>query len=134
LDGVLEVDEGMTRLLELTEGVMKGVWAAGVCSDEGAPDGVLSLLRERLDDVGEGGICTAAMVSGSVLVRPPLSFALRLRARSLCSVKKRLVLLGSASASGGGRGCTRKLGGGLRAGASALLCRVWRRAHEVGVR
>jgi hypothetical protein len=85
---VLGVDDGITRLLVLTDGVTKGVFAAGVFSDELVPDCALSLLRERLDDAGDIGICAEAMVSGSVLMRPPLSFALRLRARSLCSLKK----------------------------------------------
>jgi hypothetical protein len=48
--------------LVLTDGV-----ATGVFSDELAPEGALSLLRERLDDVGDGGIWAEAMVSGSVL-------------------------------------------------------------------
>ena len=107
LEGVPGVEEGMMRLLVLTDGVTKGVLAAGVLKDEAVPDRVLSLLRERLDDEGEGGTGAEAMVSGSVLMRLPLSFALRLRARSLCSLKKLLLLSGSDS--GGGRGGTRKL-------------------------
>jgi hypothetical protein len=73
----------MSRLLALTD----GVFVAGVLSDELV--WVLSLLRERLDEDGEGGTGTDAMapVLGSVLVRTPVSFAFRLRARSLCSVK-----------------------------------------------
>jgi hypothetical protein len=88
------VDEGITRLFVLKEGVAMGVLAAGVLKEE-VPDRVLSLLRERLDDVGEMESCAGAMLSGSVLRRTPLSFALRLRARSLCSLKKLWLLLGS---------------------------------------
>jgi hypothetical protein len=84
---VLGVEDGITRLLVLTEGVTAGVLAAGVFSDEVVPDCSLSLLRERLDDVGEGGTPAEAILSGPVLMRPPLSFALRLKARSLCSLK-----------------------------------------------
>lgn len=111
LEGVPGVDEGIMRLWVLTDGVMKGVFAAGVLSDELVPERVLSLLRERLDDDGDSGSCAEAMVSGSVLMRPPLSFALRLRARSLCSLK--ILLLLSRGASGGGRGGTRKLEDGI---------------------
>jgi hypothetical protein len=82
------VDDGIMRLLALTDGVKAGVLAAGVLSDDVVPDCALSLLRERLDDVGDGGIPAEAILSGSVLIRPPLSFALRLKARSLCSLKK----------------------------------------------
>jgi hypothetical protein len=87
-DGVPGVDDGIMRLLVLTDGVMAGVLAAGVLSDDVMLDCTLSLLRERLDDVGEGGIPAEAILSGSVLIRPPLSFALRLKARSLCSLKE----------------------------------------------
>jgi hypothetical protein len=59
---VLGFDDGMTRLFVLTDGV-----ATGVFSDDSGPERVLSLLRERLDDVGDGGIWAEAMVSGSVL-------------------------------------------------------------------
>jgi hypothetical protein len=108
-EGVLGVGEGITRLLVLTEGVMKGVFAAGVLREELVPDCVLSLLRERLDDDGDGGTCAEAILSGSVLIRPPLIFALRLRARSLCSLKKLLFAAGSGSGGGrGGRGTKRR--------------------------
>jgi hypothetical protein len=50
---VLGIVEGITRLFALAEGVKKGVFAAGVLSDELVVDGMLSLLRERFDDVGE---------------------------------------------------------------------------------
>jgi hypothetical protein len=87
-------DEGITRLLVLTEGVIQGVlFAAGVLSDELVAERVLSLLRERLDDVGDSGTCADAMGAASVLIRPPLTLTLRLRARSLCSLKKLLVLV-----------------------------------------
>jgi hypothetical protein len=84
---VLGVEDGIMRLLVLTDGVAAGVLAAGVFSDEVVPDCSLSLLRERLDDVGDGGTPAEAILSGLVLIRPPLSFALRLKARSLCSLK-----------------------------------------------
>lgn len=101
------MDEGITRLLVLTDGVINGVLPAGVLREEVVPDCALSLLRERLDDVGDIGICAEAMVSGSVLIRPPLGFVLRLRARSLYSLKKLAGVLGAAS--GGGLGDTREL-------------------------
>lgn len=94
------------RLFVLTEGVIKGVFAAGVCKDELVADRVLSLLRERLDDDGDSGI-PAEAISGSFRVRTPGSFALRLRARSLCSLKKLLSVSGNAS--GRGRGGTTNL-------------------------
>lgn len=117
------------RLWVLTDGVTKGVFAAGVLRDELVPDRALSLLRERLDDDGDSGTCAEAMVSGSVLMRPPLSFALRLRARSLCSLKKLRLL--SRGDSGGGSGGTRKLEDGMVAGGTALACRQWRQGVEV---
>jgi hypothetical protein len=49
--GVVVADGGMMRLFALAEGVL----AAGVLRDEVVIDGVLSLLRERLDDEGEMG-------------------------------------------------------------------------------
>jgi hypothetical protein len=95
--GVLVTDELMTRLLVLAEGVL----AAGVLRDEVVTDRVLSLLRERLDDEGEMGTPAVAM-AGSVLTRTPLSFALRRRARSLCSLKKFAVMWWDDSGSGNG--------------------------------
>ena len=92
----------------LAAGVMKGVFAAGVLSDELVADRVLSLLRERLDDEGEMGTAGCAISAEFVLIRTPLSFALRRRARSLCSLKK--LLLFSRSGSGPGSGGTRKVG------------------------
>ena len=106
-EGVPGVDDGIMRLLVLTDGVM----AAGVFREELVPERALSLLRERLDDEGEGGICGEAMVSGSLLVRTPVNFALRLRARSLCSLKKLLLVVGKDS--GDGSGGTTKLGDGM---------------------
>jgi hypothetical protein len=71
----------MARLWVLIEGVVRGVGMAGVLSDEP----LLSLLRERFDDVGEG---TAAMAASAwSVVRVLVSLALRRRARSLCSVE-----------------------------------------------
>jgi hypothetical protein len=139
---VLGVDDGIMRLLVLTDGVMAGVLAAGVFSDDVVPDCTLSLLRERLDDVGDGGTPAEAILSGLNLIRPPLSFALRLKARSLCSLKERLRSLESDSSGcrGGHEGSTtdwRQAGGRLRAGSgvhhvkvigsSAAICKgyVW---------
>jgi hypothetical protein len=116
-DGVPGVDDGIMRLLVLTDGVMAGVLAAGVLSDDVMLDCTLSLLRERLDDVGEGGIPAEAILSGSVLIRPPLSFALRLKARSLCSLKE----LRWSSESG----CS-----GVRGGGHETLTTDWRQAGE----
>ena len=100
----------MTRLLVLAEGVL----AAGVLRDEVVTDRVLSLLRERLDDdEGEMGTPAVAM-AGSVLMRTPLSFALRRRARSLCSLKE--VLWDSGSDSGPGSGGARKFDEGMVTG------------------
>ena len=107
--GVLVTDELMTRLLVLAEGVL----AAGVLRDEVVTDRVLSLLRERLDDEGEMGTPAVAM-AGSVLMRTPLSFALRRRARSLCSLKE--VLWDSGSDSGPGSGGARKFDEGMVTG------------------
>lgn len=70
---------------------------------------VLSLLRERFDDEGEGGTCREPDMSVSVLT-PPTSLALRRRARSLCSLKSFRSAPGEATASGNGG--TTKLEGG----------------------
>jgi hypothetical protein len=76
----------------LTAGVLKAEVAADVWRDAKVADRVLSLLRERFDDAGETGTELGAdmmpVTVGSVLREPPLSFALRLSARSLCSVKE----------------------------------------------
>lgn len=76
----------------LTPGVLSVVLAAGAPREACVADRVLSLLRERFEDAGETGIELGAdmtpVTAGSVLRRPPLSFALRLSARSLCSVKE----------------------------------------------
>jgi hypothetical protein len=81
-------DEGMMRLFVLTEGVTQGVLSA----DELVAERVLSLLRERLEDVGDSGTCAEAIdAASSGLIKPPLTLTLRLRARSLCSLKKLLV-------------------------------------------
>jgi hypothetical protein len=81
-------DEGMMRLLTLTEGVIPGV----LSDDELVAERALSLLRERLEDVGEMGTCADAIDAvSSGLIKPPLTLTLRLRARSLCSLKKLLV-------------------------------------------
>lgn len=77
--GVAGAEGGMARLCVLTAGV--------VFRDELRVEGALSRLRERLDDHGDIGIPACAM-SGSVLVSTPFNLALRLRARSLCSVTR----------------------------------------------
>lgn len=85
MEGVCEGD-GMTRLGALPDGVRKGV----------LEERVLSLLRERFEEAGEAGTCSGVpdmMVSVSVLT-PPMSLALRLRARSLCSLKRFLLSSG----------------------------------------
>ena len=94
----------------LMAGVLKVEVAAGVFKEAKVADRVLSLLRERFDDAGETGVELGAdmtpVIAGSVLREPPLSFALRLSARSLCSVKK--FLSGSRRASSPGvRGARR---------------------------
>lgn len=47
----------------------------------------LSLLRERFEDEGDGGTCSELddMLAPDLML--PISLALRLRARSLCSLK-----------------------------------------------
>jgi hypothetical protein len=104
MDGVCK-GEGMTRLGALADGVKKGVFTEGVLVLE---ERVLSLLRERFDEAGEAGTCSGVpdmMVSVSVLT-PPMSLALRLRARSLCSLKR--FELSSGAVVGPGIGGTRK--------------------------
>lgn len=105
MDGVCE-GEGMTRLGALAEGVRKGVLAEGVLVDV---DRVLSLLRERFDEAGDAGTASGVedMLSKSVLT-PPMSLALRLRARSLCSLKA--FLFSSGALLGPGIGGTTKFG------------------------
>lgn len=75
----------------LIAGVLKDS-AVGVLREEQVADRVLSLLRERFDEAGETGIEQGAdmvpVLTGSVLSKLPLSFALRLSARSLCSVNE----------------------------------------------
>lgn len=75
----------------LSAGVLRAVLAATLPKEACVTDRVLSLLRERFDEAGETGTELGAdmmpVTVGSVLRRPPLSFALRLSARSLCSVK-----------------------------------------------
>jgi hypothetical protein len=83
----------MTRLCVLMvgvpEGVATGVFFVGVLEDELGVDWLLSLLRERLDELGEIG--SLSSMFGSARMKTPLSFALRRRARSLCSLKKLLL-------------------------------------------
>lgn len=107
MTGVPGIEDGIKRLFALAEGVIKGVFAAGVLREELVTDRVLSLLRERLDDDGDIGT-PAGVMSGSVRIRTPLTFALRLKARSLCSLKALLSVSGDVS--GLGRGGTRKFG------------------------
>lgn len=97
--GVLGVEDGITRLLVLTDGVMKGVFAAGVLRDEFVAELALSLLRERLDEEGDGSSIDAMV--GSVRMKTPGSFALRLKARSLCSLKDSRSVLGAADEGSG---------------------------------
>lgn len=96
----------------LIAGVLKVVLAAGVLRAAYVTDRVLSLLRERFDDAGETGTepgaDMTAVTAGSVLRKPPLSFALRLSARSLCSVNKFLSV--SRRTSGPGIRGTRRFG------------------------
>lgn len=99
MTGVLGVEDGITRLLVLTDGVMKGVFAAGVLRDEFVAECALSLLRERLDEDGDGSSIDA--MAGSVRMKTPGSFALRLRARSLCSLKVLRTDLGAADEGSG---------------------------------
>ena len=80
---------GGKRLCVLIAGVLKDS-TVGMLREEQVADRVLSLLRERFDEAGETGNELGAdmmlVLTGSVLRKPPLSFALRLSARSLCSV------------------------------------------------
>lgn len=92
----------------LTAGVLRVVVAGGGVPSEGwVVEEVLSLLRERLDEVGETGAELGADMTAvraeAVPRRRPLSFALRLRARNLCSVKA-LVSVSRRTAGPGGRG------------------------------
>lgn len=85
------IEDGITRLYVLAAGVIEGVFAAGVFRVELVPDRVL--LRERLDEDGDTGTLAEAIESTSVLMKPPLSFALSRRARNLCSLTKVVFLL-----------------------------------------
>lgn len=80
---------GMTRLGALPAGVKKGVLAAGVLMDEAAAEEerALSLLRERFEDEGEAGTASGADDMVVSALGPPLTLALRRKARSLCSLK-----------------------------------------------
>lgn len=86
-DGVWE-GSGITRLGTLAEGVKKGVLPAGVLMDEAATDRKLSLLRERFEDEGEAGTASGVDMFCASVWTPPLTLALRLKARSLCSLKR----------------------------------------------
>lgn len=129
----------MTRLWVLSAGVAAGVLAVGVLRNEAVAERVLSLLRERLDDVGDSGACAEAMVLGSVLVliRPPLSLALRRRARSFCSVKKLGRAAGRLSGGGGGvagRLEDRMLTGGSGPCVQRAACRMQRDIYRPHLR
>lgn len=97
--------KGGSRLGVLPAGVLKAVLAVGVTREAYVADRVLSLLRERFDDAGETGTELGAdmmpVTAGSVLRDAPLSFALRLSARSLCSVKEVLSVSRHTSSPGG---------------------------------
>lgn len=92
---------GMTRLGALAEGVRKGVLV------EVAAERVLSLLRERFEDEGDGGTARGAEAMSEPVFRRLLSLALRLRTRSVCSLKRLLSAPGKAAAEG--KGGTTKL-------------------------
>jgi hypothetical protein len=70
-----------------------------------AADRVLSLLRERFEDEGEGGTARGAAAISVSVWSPPLSLAFRRRARSLCSLN---VLSAPGEAAAEGRGGTIK--------------------------
>lgn len=96
----------MTRLGALAEGVKEGV-----AREKTGADRVLSLLRERFEDEGEGGTCSdwdEAMFAS--VFRPRPSLALRRRARSLCSLNSGRSAAHEAAASGNG-GTTKWEGG-----------------------
>lgn len=68
-----------------------------------AADRALSLLRERFDDAGEGGTCSDwELDMFASILTPPMSLALRRRARSLCSLKSLRSAPHKAAASGNG--------------------------------
>ena len=79
---------------------------------EGWWERALSLLRERFDDEGEGGTCSELVDMLASVLTPPMSLALRRRARSLCSLKSGRWAAGEAAAAGKRRRC----GGGGRKG------------------
>lgn len=106
------------------------MFADGVLKAEVALERELSLLRERFDDEGEAG--TASGVDDMFCVSvwtPPLTLALRLSARSFCSLNVVLVAMSAAvgEESGGGR-ATRGTGDGM----VVVLGRI--RARRSGVR
>lgn len=97
---------GITKLGALAEGVRKGALRVDVAADR-----VLSLLRERFEDEGEGGTASWAEAMSTSVFIPGLVLALRRRARSLCSLKVGLSAPGKAAASG--RGGTTKCEAGM---------------------
>jgi len=97
---------GMTRLGALAEGVRNGVLSIDVAADR-----VLSLLRERFEDEGEGGTASCIEAMSASVCMPVLTLAFRRKARSLCSLKVGLSAPGKAAASG--REDTTKLDAGM---------------------
>jgi hypothetical protein len=97
---------GMTRLGALAEGVRNGT-----LRDEVAVDRVLSLLRERFEEDGEGGTASCVEVMSASVFIPLLTLALRRRARNLCSLKVGLSAPSKAAALG--RGGTTKSEDGM---------------------
>ena len=106
-------------------GVLAAGWCVGGCVGGTVAERALSLLRDRLDEAGETGMdegadmltpetatATATATAGPVLRDAPLSFALRLSARSFCSVNDR------PSVSAGVRG-----GEGWKSGGRRCWCR-----------
>lgn len=67
---------------------------------EGCWERVLSLLRERFDEDGDGGTCSELVDMFASVLTPPISLALRRSARSLCSLKSCRWAAGEAAASG----------------------------------
>ena len=109
IEGVCDLEDGMTRLGALAEDVRPGVLAFGVGVKEVAAERVLSLLRDRFDDEGDAGMASPSAMAPVAMSRPPLSLALRRSARSLCSLN--VFLPQSVAESASGRGGTTKLEG-----------------------
>jgi len=110
------VCDGIMRLGALPEGVRKGVFAYGVFAVDA--ERLLSRLRERFDEAGEAGTSRGVdveVIACISVLTPPPSLALRLRARSLCSLKT-VLSVSSDTLVGSGSGGTRKFEGGMVTG------------------